>query len=210
MQNISELCSGIILAGGLSTRLGGRNKAMIQVDGKRILDRIYETYLELFDEIILVTNSPLEYLNWNVLSVADIFPIRSSLTGIHAGLFYSSRPFAFISACDMPFLRREIISLLISSIGQDKDIVIPETEKGLEPLCAVYSKSCLTTINKHLQAGNLKIQEVFRKTQIRKIPEIQIRQADSELVSLININTPEDLERLTSCTDSYPQISHSV
>ncbi|MDH3885280.1 MAG: NTP transferase domain-containing protein, partial [Desulfobacterales bacterium] len=81
-------CTGVILSGGLSTRYDGTEKALLQVGGVRILDRIYDIYSELFEEIILVTNSPQNFLEWDLLIVSDLFPIRSSLTGIHAGLFY--------------------------------------------------------------------------------------------------------------------------
>ncbi len=91
-------CTGVILSGGLSTRFNGRNKALIDIGGKCILDRLYAVFSELFDEIILVTNDPLEFVNWDLMIVSDIFPVRSSLTGIHAGLFYMKNKFAFISA----------------------------------------------------------------------------------------------------------------
>ena len=91
-------CSGVILSGGLSTRFNGHNKALISIHGKRNLDRIYGVFSELFDEIILVTNEPMQFLDWDLTVVTDLFPTRSSLTGIHAGLFYTKNPFAFFSA----------------------------------------------------------------------------------------------------------------
>ena len=79
-------CSGVILAGGLNTRFSGKEKALVRVGGKRIIDRILAVFNGLFEEIILVTNNPLRYIEWDVNIVTDLFPIRSSLTGIHAGL----------------------------------------------------------------------------------------------------------------------------
>jgi molybdopterin-guanine dinucleotide biosynthesis protein A len=146
-----NLCSGVILAGGLSTRLGGRNKAFLEIGGMRILDRIYGVFTELFDEIILVTNHPLLYLNWDVVITTDIFPIRSSLTGIHAGLFAVSNPYAFVAACDTPFLKKEVVQTILDGIETRFDVVIPETRAGLEPLCAAYSKRCLTPMTHSLK-----------------------------------------------------------
>ena len=100
-------CTGVILSGGLATRYGGTEKALLQVGGVRILDRLYEIYKELFDEIILVTNNPQKFLEWDLLIVSDLYQTRCSLTGIHAGLFYMTNPFAFISACDTPFLKKD-------------------------------------------------------------------------------------------------------
>ncbi|MFH0995733.1 MAG: molybdenum cofactor guanylyltransferase [Pseudomonadota bacterium] len=198
MKPISEKCSGVILAGGMSTRFNGRDKATIEISGKRILDHILAVYSEVFTEIILVTNAPQAYLDWNMLMVTDLFPVRSSLTGIHAGLFYASRPFVFVSACDAPFLKQELVHLLISQARPGVDAVMPETAKGLEPLCAVYSKSCLNTIETHIHQEKLKIQRVFHKSRINRISEARLRKADPDLISFVNINTPEDLMRVAS------------
>lgn len=193
MLPISEKCSGVILAGGMSTRFNGRDKAMIEINGKRILDHIVAVYSEIFSEIILVTNTPQAYLDWNMLMVTDLFPVRSSLTGIHAGLFYASRPYVFVCACDAPFLKQELVHLLISQARSGADAVMPETSKGLEPLCAVYSKTCLKNIEAHIRQEKLKIQQVFHKARINRISEARLRKADPDLVSFVNINTPEDL-----------------
>lgn len=198
MNPISEKCSGVILAGGMSKRLNGRDKAMIEIHGKRILDHIHAVYSEIFSEIILVTNTPQAYLDWDMLTVTDLFSVRSSLTGVHAGLFYASRPFVFVSACDAPFLKPELVHLLISQARPGADVVMPETAKGLEPLCAVYSKSCLNTIEAHIRQEKLKIQRVFHKSRINRISEARLRKIDPDLISFININTPEDLMHVAS------------
>jgi molybdopterin-guanine dinucleotide biosynthesis protein A len=198
MNPIGDKCSGVILAGGLSKRLNGRDKAMIAIHGKPILDHIVAVYSDIFSEIILVTNTPQAYLSWNMLTVTDLLTTRSSLTGIHAGLFYASRPYVFVSACDAPFLKPELVQLLISQARPGTDAVIPETANGLEPLCAVYSKSCMKTIESHIQQEKLKIQRVFQESRINRISEARVRKADPDLVSFVNINTPEDLMAVKS------------
>jgi molybdopterin-guanine dinucleotide biosynthesis protein A len=151
------------LSGGLATRYDGKEKALVQVGGVRILDRIYEIYAELFDEIILVTNTPLRFLQWDLVIVPDLFPIRSALTGIHAGLFFMTNPYAFISACDTPFLKKELVETVIANIETKIDIVMPETSSGFEPLCAVYSKRCLKPAHQHLEQEKLKVIKTFQK-----------------------------------------------
>ena len=132
-------CTGVILSGGLNTRFNGQNKAFIRVGQRRILDRLYDIFSDLFAEIILVTNQPLKFLDWDLTIVTDIFPVRSSLTGIHAGLFYMQNPFAFFSACDTPFLQKDLVSTLVEQIEDNMDIIMPQTAAGYEPLCAIYS-----------------------------------------------------------------------
>ena len=187
--------SGVILSGGLAARYDGTEKALLQVGGVRILDHIYDIYSQLFEEIILVTNSPQKFLEWDLLIVSDLFPIRSALTGIHAGLFYMTNPFAFISACDTPFLKKEMVETVIEKIEPQIDIVMPETSAGFEPLCAAYSKRCLEAAQNHLEQKKLKITKTFRKSRIKTISEKVLRKIDPDLRSFFNINTPDDLKR---------------
>ena len=186
-------CSGIILAGGLGSRFSGLNKAFLRIGQKRIIDHIYDVFKDIFTEIIIVTNNPLAYVEWDVTIVTDIFPHRSSLTGIHTGLFYATRPYAFFSACDVPFIKRELVQTLVSALRPPYDIVIPETSTGLEPLCAVYSKRCIKPIESHLLQKEFKIQRFFNKVRVKKIAEQTLREADPELISFFNINTPPHL-----------------
>ena len=188
-------CSGVILSGGLSTRFNGQNKAFINVGGRRILDRLYAIFSALFDEIILVTNDPLQFVGWDLTIVTDVFPVRSSLTGIHSGLFYMKNPFAFFSACDTPFLEKDLVEVLLENIDRNQDIVMPETSAGMEPLCAVYSKRCLNTAEHHIKQNKFKIQRALGRHRLKKIPESILRTKDPELRSFFNINTPGDLDR---------------
>ena len=188
-------CTGVILSGGLNTRFNGQNKALIRVGQKRILDRLYDVFSDLFDEIILVTNDPLQFVEWDLTIVTDLFPVRSSLTGIHAGLFYMKNPFAFFSGCDTPFLKKDLIEVLLENIDKNKDIIMPETSAGMEPLCAIYSKRCLNAAEHHIKQNKFKIQRALGNHRLKKIPETVLRSKDPELISFFNINTPEDLTR---------------
>ena len=188
-------CSGVILAGGRNTRFSGKDKAFLTVGAVRIIDRLLHLFKELFDEVILVTNDPLKYLEWDVYIVTDLFPLRSSLTGIHAGLFHAASPYAFFSACDTPFLKKELVETIVDTIESNVDIVIPETAKGMEPLCAAYSQRCLLPITQHLEKNQLKIQSIFNKARIRTLQESALRKIDPDLTSFYNINTPGDLAR---------------
>ena len=194
-------CTGVILAGGMNTRFSGQDKAFLSVGGKRIIDHLYSIFNALFEDIIIVTNDPHKYLEWDINIVTDLFSVRSSLTGIHAGLFYALHSFAFFAACDTPFLKKELVETIINGIEQRVDVVIPETSAGLEPLCAVYSKECLQPIEQHIIQKKLKIQQIFRKRCIKKIPEKILREKDPELISFFNINTPEDLDKADKMID---------
>ncbi len=186
-------CSGIILSGGLNTRMGGKNKALLSLGGQTILDRLCNTFQGLFDEVLLVTKDPVQYLSWDFMIVSDLFPLPSSLTGIHAGLFHASSTHAFITACDTPFLRPELIKALLDELEPKWDVIMPVTEQGNQPLCAIYSKRCIKPIERQLKNGDPKILNFFPKIKVKEIPEAELRSADPHLISFFNINTPEDL-----------------
>lgn len=188
-----SLCTGVILAGGQNSRFSGTNKTLFKIGKKRILDHILEVFREIFNEIILVTNDPLQYIEWDLNIVTDIFTIRSSLTGLHAGLFYTTTPYAFFAACDTPFLKKELILSMLTKTEKRVDVVIPETSKGLEPLFAIYSEKCLRIIEQQLYKNEFKIRQFFQKVRVKKIPEPELRQNDPDLTSFFNVNTPEDL-----------------
>lgn len=207
-------CSGVILAGGLNLRFSGKTKALLSVGGKRILDRIIDVYCQVFEEIILVTNDPASYLEWDMNIVTDLFPVRSPLTGIHAGLFHTRSPYAFFVACDTPFIKKSLVEALIDTIAPRTDAIIPETAQGPQPLFAVYSKRCLSLIQRHLaqQKPNrqhqrslqpvLKVQRFFEQVRVKKFPESRSREKDPELVSFFNINSPEDMIRAEKIAES--------
>ncbi|MBW2252429.1 MAG: molybdenum cofactor guanylyltransferase, partial [Deltaproteobacteria bacterium] len=144
------------------------DKAFLSVGGMRIIDRLYSIFNALFEDIILVTNDPYKYLEWDINIVTDLYSVRSSLTGIHAGLFYTSNPFAFFAACDIPFLKKELVETLIKNIEQGIDVVVPETKAGFEPLCAVYSKECLKQVEQQIIQNKLAIRHLFKKRRVKK------------------------------------------
>jgi molybdopterin-guanine dinucleotide biosynthesis protein A len=187
-------CSGVILSGGLNTRMGGKSKAFLPVGRERILDRLYRTMGGLFEDILLVTNKPLEYLSWDMMIVTDLIPVRSSLTGIHAGLFHASSSHIFVTACDMPFLKEAVVRTLLDHLEPKWDVIIPVTAKGPQPLCAIYSKRCIRPIEDQLQSEASKIVSFFSKVRVKEVPEDFLRSLDPDLDSFFNINTPKDLE----------------
>jgi len=190
-----QTCTGIILAGGESKRLNNVEKSNLLVGSRRIIAWMMSVYEKLFSEIILVSNHPTTYLEWDAIVVKDIYTKRSSLTGIHSGLFYTKTDHAFIAACDTPFLKKDLVKVIVQHIDSSTDVVIPRTDVGIEPLCAVYSRRCLQTVQGALEQNNLKIRNVFNKLKVKEVPETVLRKKDPGLASFFNINTPDDLEQ---------------
>ena len=187
-------CTGVILAGGLNSRMNGVNKALLDIGGQSIMARTLALFEELFGRVLVVSNNPLDFIGFNVKVVSDLFPERCSLAGIHAALFHAETPWVFVAPCDNPFLTREMVELVLSHRTEGATIVVPETEKGLEPLCAAYSRENLKLAETRLAEGRYKIQSLFRNKRTRKVPEANIRRIDPDLRTFFNINTPEDYQ----------------
>ena len=191
--------TGVILAGGESTRMG-KNKAFIEINGKRIIDRTVSLFREIFDDVLLVTNTPLDYIELKVRIVTDLVSGKGSLGGIYTGLFFSSSPKAFFVGCDMPFLDRRVIEYFLS-LAQTADIVVQRTKDYWQPLHAIYPRTLLKPIERLLQQGELSIIKAYQGMRVREVTGEELKPFDPDLHTLSNINTPEELKRLL---ETYP------
>jgi len=171
--------------------MGGRNKAFLTVGEKTILERLIETLRESFAEILLVTRQPERYRGQPVKVVEDIFPQRSSLTGIHAGLKHAGADFAFVVPCDTPFLQPALVHMLLAALDPALDVIVPAVEDRFEPLCAIYSKRCLPYIEAQLNRGDFKIVHFYPQVRLKALTGSRLQKADPALVSFFNVNSPE-------------------
>jgi molybdopterin-guanine dinucleotide biosynthesis protein A len=191
--------TSIILAGGKSSRLGW-NKVFETIGGKSLIQWVVDRLAPLSKEIIIVTAqgdfgfriSDFGFLRTKI--VADIYPGKGPLGGIYTGLVTSCSPQAIVVGCDMPFLSVALLDYM-TQLSSAVDVVVPRSQKGLEPLCAVYSKNCLVPIQKLLERNELKIRELFNRLKVKYIEEDEINRFDPEHLSFFNINTQADLNK---------------
>jgi len=186
--------TGVILAGGKSKRMG-TNKAFLEINGQRMIDQIVDIFKNTFEEVILVTNSPIEYLHLDLRIVTDLVPNKGALGGIFTGLFYASFHHIFVTACDMPFLNKGFIDYMVSKAG-NFDAVVPLSSDGLEPLHAIYSKRCIRHIETQLESDDLKITNFYPKVRVKEISHHEILSFDPKSSLFFNINTTEDMEKV--------------
>ncbi len=182
--------TGVILAGGKSTRMGS-NKALLPYRGGRFVEAIHRQLAEIFAEVIMVTNNPEQYEFLPCRKVPDLHAGMGVLAGIHSGLYHSNSPAIFAVACDMPYLVDDLIRHLASRADAG-GVLIPESPGGLEPLHAVYGKGCLAAIEATLLSGQRRIVSFFDRTNVSRMNQEQVAFFDPAFVSFININTPGD------------------
>jgi molybdopterin-guanine dinucleotide biosynthesis protein A len=195
--------TSIILAGGKNLRLG-RNKALEAIDGKTLIERVIERLRPLSNRMLIVIaqgNSDLPVFGDEEV-VTDISPGYGPLGGIYTGLLASSSPNNIVVACDMPFLNTGLLRYMLEISG-GYDAVIPRLDDGkVEPLHAIYSKSCLDYMKKQMDLNQLKVHSLLKKVRVRYIEGDESRRLDPQLLSFFNVNHQSDLDRAIALAES--------
>ncbi|MBK7105727.1 MAG: molybdenum cofactor guanylyltransferase [Ignavibacteriae bacterium] len=154
---MNENFTAIILSGGKSKRIGS-DKALLKINGITLIERIQILLKEIFNEVIIISNSPENYNFINSKIYRDIFPGFGPLSGIHSGLINSTSENIFFISCDMPFVTKDLINFLILQT-KSEDILIPKSHNNFQTLCAVYKKSCIPKAEELLKLASEKINE---------------------------------------------------
>jgi molybdopterin-guanine dinucleotide biosynthesis protein A len=168
----------------------GRNKALIPLQGRTMISRLAGEAGRLTDQILISANNIPDYESLGLPIVPDVYKGQGPLAGLHAAMTYSERPLLLALACDLPSVKESFLRLLVR-VAEGYDAVIPVTADGLpHPLCAVYRRSCLTALERNLEAGVNKITEVLKSLSVKWLPESP---ANFLAQDVCNLNTPEDL-----------------
>ncbi len=188
--------SCVVLAGGKSTRLG-RNKLVETIGSMGLLERVISCLTALNSEIIIVTaqDSLLPELTQypGLRFVEDIYPGKGTIGGIYTGLNASKSFYNLVVACDMPFIKLELIRYM-TSLAEGYDVVIPRKEnQTLEPLHAIYSRNCLNPLEFLIKQSRLSVLELYPMVRVRYLDETEINKYDPEHISFFNVNTQTDL-----------------
>jgi len=186
--------TGVIQAGGKSTRMGGSPKALMRLGGRRLIERVLAALTPVVNEVLVVTNTPDLYAFMGVPMVPDALPDHGSLGGIYSGLRAVAGEAALTVACDMPFLVPEVVRLVAARAGE-ADVVIPRVGDQLETLHALYAKTCLPHMAECLEAGRLRITGFFDRVRVAEIAEGEVARFGDPAVIFMNVNTPSELAR---------------
>ena len=179
-----------ILAGGKSTRMG-RDKATIKIGKKALIRLVYDRVKEVFDEVIILSklHDTIEGIDAPVLK--DVVPFGNSMAGIASALLYSKTPYTFVVACDMPFLSSEAFNYMVNE-ATGEDIIIPKTKLGLEPLHAIYNRSCIAHFLRLIGQDRFKVTGVLPFVSVKELEEQPCFFINGSSV-FININATKDL-----------------
>lgn len=202
-----KLRSAIVLAGGRGRRMGSVEKALLEFEGKTILERLLESLFRAVDEVIIsfrdknqeekfrpvLEKFPAHEIRFCFDTLKDAGPLE----GIRAGLLESRAEYSFVCAGDMPFVNFRVVDLLFEK-ASGHDAALPKREDGkFEPLHAVYSKKMIPEIEKAFERGKRSVlTPIFEMKDVVFVEVLEIRELDHELRTFANINTVDEMKRI--------------
>jgi molybdopterin-guanine dinucleotide biosynthesis protein A len=188
---------GAIVAGGLSTRFGGRPKGLERVAGTRILDRLVEAFHTAFGALPLLVANAADAAEWrgDLRIVADKVQGFGSLGGIYTAVSEAPAP-VVLAAWDMPFVTSELLRELAAGL-ESADACLPASDgpRGVEPLCAAYGPAVRPAIEAALARGDRRAVAFHDSIRVAILNGEKIRSLGDPGRLFFNVNTAQDLER---------------
>jgi molybdopterin-guanine dinucleotide biosynthesis protein A len=194
MQRPIDLCAAI-LAGGLARRMGGADKAALAIGGQTIAERQLAVLRDVATAVFVVGGDPARWPA-DVAVVPDAVPDAGALGGIYTAITASPCDRVLVVGCDMPFLSRRFLRMLAEV--PDADVVLPRSERGYEPLCAIYSKACAAALRERIDRGERHAAVRPEGVRVTEIGPAVLAAFDPDGLLMANVNTPHDYERIVS------------
>ncbi len=182
--------TGVVLVGGQSSRMG-RDKALIEVDGVRMLDRAVEL-LRPHAREVLVIGDPLKYAKEHAVTIADETPGMGPLGGLVTALKRARYVRLLVIACDLPRINDRLLTKLKHELIGEVDAVIPKHDAFVEPLAAAYHRHCVDTFERHVNTDRLKLSDALDAVNTRYLP-IPLGNEGWPTDLFKNLNAPADL-----------------
>jgi molybdopterin-guanine dinucleotide biosynthesis protein A len=171
----------------------GTDKALMKLDGRPFVWHVATTLQKVFDRVILVANDLAAYDFLGLETVGDIYQDCGPLGGIHSALVRAGSADIFVSACDTPFVTRELVRYIVG-FDSDAPARIPSFKQQLHPLCGLYTQNCLPAIVERLESRRLRVLDFIESIHAEVIPispDLPFYREDL----FTNFNTPEDYSR---------------
>lgn len=193
-MSTKQSIEGFVLAGGESTRMG-REKALLELGGMPMIVRTARLVERVAGRVTIV-GTPEKYEPLRLRAIRDEWTGAGPLGGIAAALRASGSAWNLIVACDLPYLTKEWFEFLIERAEKSKmEAVLPMNDKGAEPLCAMYGKSCEAAIWLALDRGVRKVTEGLAHLRMEYVERSEWKVFDSEGLLFKNMNSPEEYEQ---------------
>ncbi|MDD3654162.1 MAG: molybdenum cofactor guanylyltransferase [Desulfotomaculaceae bacterium] len=185
--------TGVILAGGKSSRMGA-DKALINIGQKGMIESVASELEKVCTEVLISGGDVNIGRRLGLKFIADLIPGRGPLSGIHASLHAAAYESCLVVACDMPFINADLASFMLQQV-EGYDVAVPCHGIYLQPLFAVYSKSCLPALERYLDTGGIKVSALFPMVKVNYVSEEKISLLADIQTVFFNVNTPVDLTK---------------
>lgn len=195
-KKLYDHITGVILAGGSSKRYG-QNKAFLKIGNTRLIDNIVHEMKSIFQRVIVITNDKKKYEDLDVPIVEDLVKGLGPLGGIYTGLMSIPDEAGFFVACDMPRINRQLVRYMVDIKGNHK-AVVPAIADKIEPLHAIYFRSCLKPIRLLIDSKRYQVRLFYDSIPVRYVKEGEIRTFCCPSKAFLNINTPDDFVKIRS------------
>jgi len=183
--------AAFILTGGASTRMGN-DKALLELGGVPMLVRTANLLQPLVASVAVI-GPPARYAQFGLSVFPDDAPGLGPLGGIATALRLTAAPWNLIVACDLPYLTPAWLEYLLGrALASRADVVLPESDGGDEPLCAVYHLRCAEPIAAALARGVRKVTDGLAGCAVEKVTPAHWKPFDSDGCLFKNMNAPED------------------
>jgi len=191
---LEPACSGWVLAGGQSSRMGSP-KALLEIGGRTLIARAVHLLQSVCSPVTVIGN-PDSYRPLGLTAVADERAELGPLGGILTALALTRTDWNLVVACDLPYLSAEWLRYLAArAVRSSARVVLPQSASGAEPLCAVYHREAAATIRAAIGQGRLKVTRALEGLPIESVSPEEILPFDPRGLLFQNLNTPEDFER---------------
>lgn len=184
-------CGILILAGGKSRRMHGKNKAQLTIQGETFLSHILKQFA-CYEHRYLSTNEqyPNEYPNTE--KIIDEYDDIGPIAGIVSAFHQSDIDAFFTIGCDMPWVNKELAEELFSKLSQYEGVFVRDDEH-LYALGGIYTRAMLPLMEIQITQGDYRLQQCILQSDVYFIDK-----KDSTCTTdiLENVNTPEDYRRL--------------
>jgi molybdopterin-guanine dinucleotide biosynthesis protein A len=186
--------TGIVLAGGLSSRMG-EDKSRMPFKGKPLIMYGIEALSPLCEKVIISSNFPVyDFTGCDVWP--DELPVGAPINGLYSCLKRSETAWNLVLSCDMPFTGTELFAYLLEQAHDDEDALIPQHAEGLaEPLCGLYNRSSLDVFEQRVKLEQYSILQLLQAIRCRYV-SIGPDQEFYSREMFSNLNSPADLDRL--------------
>ncbi|MDC3412983.1 molybdenum cofactor guanylyltransferase [Aquibacillus sp. 3ASR75-11] len=185
--------SGVILAGGQSTRMG-TNKSLLMLNGRPIIQHIADEMQSVCDEMMIVTNDKSLYEFLDIPMLEDNYPGMGPLAGLQSALASTNKDRVCLIACDTPFISKELYAYLDDSLKESYQGVVPVYQNKTHPLSGIYQKDTLPIIENCLNENQLRFTDYLNNIPVNYVETFHDVSNEEVSKHFFNMNTPDDFE----------------